>query len=124
MGISAGDRDIDRAVVYLCAEPAQGDLQRGRLEGVGHQAVGQSVRAPVGCSGSAHPEVRQSRAAEILDQRQGAGAKHVHGGHGEPALRKRTDIPGTSKAGSGRSTSHSSASVRPMSCHPPGDSRG
>src|SRR5699024_7639146 len=40
------------------------------------------------------------------------------------ASTNRTIVPGTNRAGGCRSRSHSLASVRPMSCQPPGEDRG
>ena len=42
----------------------------------------------------------------------------------QPPAAKRTRLPGRSRAGGSRSRSHSGASVRPISCQPPGPDRG
>ena len=96
----------------------------GAVAGVGDQTVGQCVRATVGGTGAGDAQVREPGPAEVFDQGQRPGLQDLQGdGHGWTS-RNCTHMPGTSSAGLSRSTSHSGAVVRPISCQPPGDSRG
>ncbi len=63
----------------------------------------------------------QTRAAEVLQEAQQSGRLHDER---HDATTNLTVIPATSNAGCSRAVSHIVRSVRPMSCHPPGDSRG
>ena len=52
------------------------------------------------------------------------GAKDLESGCHDVTSLNCTHWPGINSAGGSRSTSHSTASVCPINCHPPGDSRG
>ena len=67
-----------------------------------------------------------ARAAVVLDEHESAGREHLEGGGhvGGPASTNRTVVPGPSNAGGSRSTSHTTDSVLPSSCQPPGEERG
>ena len=88
----------------------------------GPEPVGRAV----GGAGATHPDGGPARAAGVLDEHEGAGREHLEGGAhaGDPASTNRTVVPGPSNAGGSRSTSHSTASVVPSSCQPPGEERG
>ena len=114
---------------------------RGALVVVGDEAVGQPQRRPVGSTRARHPDGRVPRTAEVLHDRErthlpdlqpplrGAGGP-VHlarfrrsVGGGVPSHELHLRARGQQRGGS-RSGSHSTASVRPISCQPPGELRG
>ena len=104
-------------------EAAQEHLQCRRTLGVAEQPVGQPERPSVGRAAAGHADGRVSGAAEILDESERTDRLDDERGH-LPTSTKRTRRPGVSSAGGSRSASHNRASLRPMSCQPPGDGRG
>ena len=65
------------AATHPRRQAAERHLDRGELARVGDEPVGQGVRAAIGGTGTAHPHVGQARPAEVLDQRQRAGAQDL-----------------------------------------------
>jgi len=135
VGVGAGHSDCDVAAAHPCGQPAEGHLDRGPVGGVGHQPVGQRMRAPIRGAGAGDPKMGQAGPAEVFDQgqrpgahdfqRRRTGAKRLGGELGRHrASQNCTHLRSVSSAGSGRWTSHTTASVCPISGQPPGDSRG
>ena len=117
---AAGDGE---PVVGLGAQPqsAAEDLEHGRLGRVAQQRVQLTHGRPVERPGRADALGAEPRAAGVLHQRQGSG---IDDEEAHVATTKRTWAPGARSAGGSRSTSNITASVRPISCQPPGDDRG
>src|SRR5690606_78287 len=103
-------------------ETTHGDLERGGTLVVPDEPVAEAKRPTIERARATDPERSQTRPAEVLHRRQRAGAQHGQGGH--DASRKRTTLPGVRRAGGEASAFQSGASVRPISCQPPGDDRG
>ena len=106
-------------------KPAEGDLDGHRARIVADEQVGAGVGRTVGGPGAADPVRGMPAAAAVLQQGQRAGTQHGER-HARPSFlsTKRTQRPGWIAAGGCAVSSHSVASVVPISCHPPGDSRG
>jgi len=75
--VSAGDGDIDTGADHARAETAQGDFNGGVVLGIGDQSVGQQVCPPVGGARPCHANMSETRAAQVLDQRQRPSAQHL-----------------------------------------------
>ena len=119
------------------AHPAEQHLERRSVLGVAHEPVREAVSRAVEGARTAHAEVPEARAPEILHEGAAVSGEHPHDGvrsgraresvggahHGTTRV-KRTRVPGVTRAGSARAASHSTASVVPMSCQPPGELRG
>lgn len=122
----AGDRDGGgRADPYGTAR--EGGLQGGGGPGVAGQAVGQAVRGRVQGAGARHTEVGMAGPAEVLDGGERTGPDDREGAVGHQVAScgtKRTRVPGASSAAGSRRGSHSTVSVVPISCQPPGEERG
>ena len=104
-------------------EAAEGDLEAGRALVVAHQPVAEGVAAPVGGPAVAHPEAGEPGPAAVLDRGERPGLEDLqHALH--RCSTNRTRAPGVSRAGGSRVMSQVTSSVCPMSCQPPGDSRG
>ncbi len=124
-GGGAGDAEPDRSGDDLDLEAAEGHLQGGGVLGVGQRPVRQAQGGPVGGTGAADADARDAAPAEVLDQAERSGPQHAEPPAHEPAAcTNRTAAPGRSRAGGSRSRSHICRSVVPISCQPPGDSRG
>ena len=128
----AGKRD-PRVGVEFQGRAQQGDFQHAGIGRVAGQCVGETARRQVECAGMAHPQMRVADPAEILGRRQQPGLENLDS-HGTAApramkspasmLRKRTRSPGASRHGGSRRASNTLSGVRPISIHPPGNSRG
>ena len=107
-------------------QAAEQHLERCTVLRVADQPGTEPVGRAVGGAGATHPDGGPARAAVILDEHESAGREHLEGGvHvGGPASTNRTVVPGPSNAGGSRSTSHTTDSVLPSSCQPPGEERG
>ena len=116
----AGHGEPRLAPVEARPEPADEHLEHGVAVVVADEPVRQARSAAVERARRRDAEVGEARPAEVLDERRAA-----------PTTRRRGDVmgsppriarvpPGRSRAGGSASTSHSTASVRPMSCQPPG----
>lgn len=106
------------------AQAAERDLDRGVALGVAEQPVGEAERARVRGARHPHAERRATRAAQVLDCSQRPCRDNVQPSLHGSRWTKRTRTPGRRRAGGSRSRSQRTASVRPMSRHPPGDSTG
>lgn len=91
------------------------------------------MRRGVEGAGERYAQVCVAGAAEVLDGGEGTGPHHEAGviGHRTVSVSralsrgtKCTRVPGVSRAAFSRRGSHSTASVRPISCQPPGEERG
>lgn len=105
-------------------EAAGGDLEDGRRLWVADEPVGERACATIGGAAARDPEPREARTSEILHGSQRPRGEDGEGGGHDPTATNRTDNPGVNSAGSERDGSHRVASVLPMSCHPPGLTRG
>jgi hypothetical protein len=84
-----------------------------------------SASDPVGGAGGADAHVGQARSPQVLQGGQRIGGQHPKAQPGQEATStNRTVTPGRSSAGGSRDASKTGNSVRPISCHPPGDMRG
>ena len=98
-------------IAFRTAKGRRSKAERGLVVGTGPADADPGVPAP----------------AEVLDEAERSGLAHPQRGsrrHPCPPSTKRTRAPGRSSAGGSRSRSHIGASVVPISCQPPGDSRG
>ena len=119
----AGEATVTRPRART-TEAAEQHLERRAVLGVPDQPGPEPVGRAVGGAGAAHPDGGQARAAGVLDEHErrrwpaprGPGSRRA-----ASASTKRTVVPGPSRAGGSRSTSHSTASVVPTSCQPPGE---
>ena len=98
---------------------------QGRFEGgggavVADQPIPALERAGIDGPGRWHADVRPARAAEVLHRRQQSGLDDLDHAHAT----NRTRSPGSRAAGRSRFGSKGSNDVRPISCQPPGPSRG
>ncbi len=120
----AGERE-DHVGVGRHLEPAEHDLDRRGVGVVAGEAVAERPRRPVGGTRRRHAERRPARPTPILDGRPRPRRDDGEPGHAPASTAwNRTRTPGRSSAGRSRSTSNRVRSVRPMSCHPPGELRG
>jgi len=118
--VGAGDGHDGRLEHAQGQAAAQG-LDPRRALAVADQPVGQAQRRAVEGAGGTDADMRPARPPQVLHERERPGRHHLdHRG----TSRNRTRVPGASSAGSARPESQSTASVRPSSRHPPGDSRG
>ncbi len=104
----------------VAAKPAEQDLEDGGVRRVADDALGEGRGRRVQRPCPRYAEVGPAHAPEVLHQHRGAGLAHVEAHR----LTNLTRVPGASRAGSSRPGSHSSASVWPMICHPPGEATG
>ena len=116
-----GDRD-EHGALGPKPQTTGGHLDHRSRRVVAHEPVRERGRIAVGGAGPGHPDRRPAHAAEVLDR--GQRPRGEDGQHGGSTVRKRTRVPGRSRAGGSRSTSKRTASVRPTSCQPPGEARG
>lgn len=93
---------------------------------VADEPVGEAGRREVERTGVRHPEMRVPGSALVLHGGQRSGPDDGHGAvrHAATSGTKRTRVPGVSSAAGTRAWSHSTVSVVPISCQPPGDERG
>ena len=77
IGVGTGHRDGHVPSADPRAEPAERHLDGGTVTGVGHQPVGQLVRAPVGGTRPRHTEMCHAWPAEVFDQRQRTAAQNL-----------------------------------------------
>ena len=99
----------------------------GRFDGrgvltVADQPVGEVVCGAVGGTRRRDAQMGQAGPPEILHGRQRTGL--LDDDHDRPDGAKRICMPGCRRAGGSRSRSHNGASVRPISCQPPGPDLG
>ena len=123
----AGHAEPCGAPVDLELEPTEGDLDRRRTLRVAQRAVGLAQGVPVGRTRPADADRGGTGATQVLDECQRAGATHAQADPRHdcpPDSVNRTRAPARSSAGGSRSRSHMATCVVPISCHPPGDSRG
>lgn len=117
----AGDGD-DHVGVCAGGQAAEEALDGRGIRWVADEPVGEVVRPAVGGARVAHADVGPAGASGILQGGERSGGQDGERPHG--AATKRTHAPGRSRAGGSRSTSNRAASVRPISCQPPGELRG
>src|SRR5208337_5130387 len=82
VSVGARHRDIDIAASDPGGETAERHFDGGAVIGVGHQPVGQLMRATVGGPGPADAKVGESRPAQVLDDGERSGAQNFQGCHG------------------------------------------
>src|SRR5690606_19897524 len=96
---------------------------------VADERVGEAVGAAVAGARAADAERCMPVATEVLHRRQRSGVDHAEPGEsevgrGHDRSTNLTRAPGTSRAGGSRSRSNTLTRACPISCQPPGDSRG
>lgn len=116
---TAGQRD-DGGRFHGQLRTRHGDLQRRRTSRVPDQPVGEPQARHIHRAGQRYAEMGVPRSAEILDRRQQPWPAYDD----HDATRNRSRSPGASSAGGSRDSSHSTTSVRPRSCQPPGEAAG
>ena len=116
--LGTGQRD-DRGLEEAKLWPGQRRLQRGGARPVADQPVAALVRARIRRTRRRDAEMRQTRPPAVLDGGQRPAVEHL-----DHRATNRTWSPDASSAGGSREGSKSTASVRPSSRQPPGDSRG
>ena len=121
IGAAGGERQI-RLGDEL--RPDQRDLEQGGVVRVAHQVVGQAVGKAVHRARDRHAVHLVSPTPEILDGGQQAGLHDTESGPRRHAGTNLTASPASSRLARARAASNITASVRPISCHPPGVSIG
>ena len=131
----SGNRDLGSKVTGEL-NPAEGDFQRGRAEGIIQQPVSPGPGIAVHGATSRQPQVHNTPAPAILQQTEKAGfceSQAWLGAHSwppsaryssRPMGRKRTRWPACSREGWPRPGSNSVRGVRPIRFQPPGDCSG
>jgi hypothetical protein len=121
----AGQRDGE-AAAGPHAQAAEQHLEGREVFVVPDEAGAQSVCRAVGGAGVADSDAGVAGSALVLDEHERAGFQDLESrDHRDASMStKRTRVPGVSTAGGLRSGSQRTASVVPMSCHPPGEARG
>ena len=105
-------------------QTTEGHLEGGSAGVVAEEPVGEAVRRPVTGARAADPDRGAADPALVLHRGQRTRLLDDQvPGHGSTAT-NRTRVSGESTAGGSRSRSNGGRSVRPISCQPPGDSRG
>ena len=99
-------------------------LEGGGVDGVADEADAEEVRAYVCCARAPDPDGAVADPAEVLHEGQRSRLDDLDAADHRATSTNRTVVPGTRRAGGCRAASQSTMSVVPISCHPPGDSRG
>ena len=126
--VGARDRE-DHGLDDPELRPDEGQLQRGGCHVVAEQRVRRGQAPWVRRTAMWHPELTETRPTSVLDRRLQPAGEDLED-HRRAAQRpvawgtNLTRDPGASSAGLGRARFQSRASVRPMSCQPPGISNG
>ncbi len=114
----------DHVRVGAQRDGAEQGLQDGRIRTVADQPVGQCCGPPVGGTRRTESHVAEARPSQVLRGHAEADLQDGQRTHAAPASTNRTRVPAGARAGGSWSSDHIGTSVRPMSCQPPGETRG
>ena len=129
--VDIGPGDGEHTIALdLQAWPAQRDFQAGGIGRISNQRVGNAQRHRIHRARAADANRCMPVATEILNAGQQARREDANTHRDSCAnssgsiVRNRTACPGDNNAGCARAASNSVNGVRPISCQPPGSSRG